>query len=1008
MVELSRSWRANHSVEERKAFLAAVINSIPTPVLVKDDQHTYLAVNDAFTAFFHRDAKEIIGRNDYDFFSSEDAKFYQDTDRDALGKGCVIEYEHAYAINESIQWMLVRKSPLIAPDGERFVVLVLVNVTERREAERALRQSEMRFRRLTNLSADWYWEQDEYLRFTFHSLEVEANSGHPGHTSLGLTRWDHPGIDPNGADWAAHQATCRAHRPFRDFIYRRLGQDGRARWLSVSGEPVFDANGTFLGYQGVGRDVTEDKRAAQELERSKDLYAALSQTNRAIIHIREPQALFAEVCRVAVQFGHFRLVWIGFLDADTGWVRCAAIDGPASHGYPPLRVSVNPEVPEGGGYSSAVLRENQPYIVNDYFADPRIAPWAEVARATGVKSMAALPLRKDGRCIGVLSLYGDEVGFFTDELVGLLNEMADNLSFALTNLEHESQRDSAQRALKESEQRFRHLAANIPQVFWVAEPGYGRILYVSPAYEKVWGRSIETLLARADDWRQAIHPGDRARVEEALLAPEPHGFDHEYRILQADGSVHWIHDRAFPIVGDNGDVILMTGIAEDITVRRKAEDQLLFLAHHDKLTGLPNRVLFYDRLQQSLAQARRHKSSVAVIFLDLDHFKLVNDTAGHAAGDRLLQQVSHRFREAVRSGDTVGRLGGDEFALILSELNNSKEADAAAQKLMRVLDEPFEVDGNEVFVTASAGISLFPVDGEDPDTLIKHADTAMYRAKEAGRTNHQFYKPEMNARATERMSLESMLRRALDRDEFVLHYQPKVSFASGEITGVEALLRWNHPELGMVAPGRFVPILEDNGLIVQVGSWVLSEVCRQLKDWNALGLSPSVAVNLSGRQLQHKEFERSINRIFVDAVVDPRHIELEITESVLMRNPEHAAHVLESLKTLGLRLSVDDFGTGYSSLSYLKRFPLDALKIDRSFVQDLVTGSGDAAIVQAIIALAQTLKLKTVAEGIENQAQFALLSALQCDEYQGYYFSRPGCAADISKLLLVQRLNRAA
>jgi EAL domain-containing protein (putative c-di-GMP-specific phosphodiesterase class I) len=266
----------------------------------------------------------------------------------------------------------------------------------------------------------------------------------------------------------------------------------------------------------------------------------------------------------------------------------------------------------------------------------------------------------------------------------------------------------------------------------------------------------------------------------------------------------------------------------------------------------------------------------------------------------------------------------------------------------------------------------------------------------------------MNARATERMSLESMLRRALDRDEFVLHYQPKVSFASGEITGVEALLRWNHPELGMVAPGRFVPILEDNGLIVQVGSWVLSEVCRQLKDWNALGLSPSVAVNLSGRQLQHKEFERSINRIFVDAVVDPRHIELEITESVLMRNPEHAAHVLESLKTLGLRLSVDDFGTGYSSLSYLKRFPLDALKIDRSFVQDLVTGSGDAAIVQAIIALAQTLKLKTVAEGIENQAQFALLSALQCDEYQGYYFSRPGCAADISKLLLVQRLNRAA
>jgi len=1008
MVQRTRSWHANHSVEERKSFLAALINAIPTPVLVKDESHVYLAVNDAFQAFFHRSTEEIIGKNDFDFFSFADAKFYQDTDRDALEKGCVIEYEHAYTIQETVQWMLVRKSPLTAPDGERFVVLVLINVSERLEAERALRQSEMRFRRLTNLSADWYWEQDEQLRFTFLSPGVEANAGQSGHSSLGLTRWDHPGIDAGAADWERHQVNCRAHQPFRDFIYRRVGHDGRARWLSVSGQPIFEPNGAFLGYQGVGRDVSEEKHAAQELQRSKDLYAALSQTNRAIIHIREPQALFAEVSRVAVEFGHFRLVWIGFLDEQTGWVKCAAIAGPASDGYPALRISVDPELPEGGGYASAVLREDRPYIVNDYFADPRIAPWAEIARATGVQSMAALPLRTDGRCVGVLSLYGDEVGFFTDALVELLKEMADNLSFAITNLHHRSQRESVQRALKESEQRFRHLAANIPQVFWVAAPGYQQILYVSPAYEKVWGRSIESLLAHADDWRNAIHPCDRARVEQVLQARQPHGFDHEYRIEHADGSVHWIHDRAFPIFGDNGAVILMTGIAEDITVRKESEERLLFLAHYDSLSGLPNRILFYDRLQQSLALARRRQYCVAVIFLDLDHFKLVNDTAGHAAGDRLLQQVSQRLKEAVRSADTVGRFGGDEFALMLCELDGPKAAEMVAQKLMHVLNKPFELNGREVFVTASAGISLFPLDGDDPDTLIKHADTAMYRAKEAGRTNYQFFKTEMNAVGAERVSLESQLRRALERDEFVLHYQPKVSFASGKITGVEALLRWNHPELGMVAPGRFVPILEDNGLIVPVGAWVLSEVCRQLKHWNELGLSLCVAVNLSSRQLQHKEFERSVNEILRDAAIDPRQIELEITESVLMRNPEHAAQVLESLKTLGLRLSVDDFGTGYSSLSYLKRFPLDALKIDRSFVQDLINGSGDAAIVQAIVALAQTLKLKTVAEGIESQAQFALLKALQCNEYQGYYFSRPVCAADTSTLLLQQPLDRAA
>jgi diguanylate cyclase (GGDEF)-like protein len=505
-----------------------------------------------------------------------------------------------------------------------------------------------------------------------------------------------------------------------------------------------------------------------------------------------------------------------------------------------------------------------------------------------------------------------------------------------------------------------------------------------------------------------VHPDDRDRIGHASAEAKPAGFDEEYRILHSDGQVRWIHDRAFPILNEQGEVALLTGIAEDITARKEAEDKLLFLAHHDTLTSLPNRALYQDRLQQAVVQARRARYNVAVVFLDLDHFKLINDTLGHAAGDRLLHQVGLRLKGALRAVDTVGRLGGDEFALVLSELCGPADAEAAVQKLLLRLQEPFDMEGHEVFVTASAGISLYPSDSEQPDALVKYADTAMYRAKELGRTNFQFYNAEMNAKAVERMTLEGQLRRALERGEFALHYQPKVCFRTGAVTGVEALLRWNHPELGMVSPARFISILEDNGLIVPVGEWVLSEVCTQINAWQECGMPISVALNLSGRQLQHKDLERSFNRILLETEVDPHQIELEITESVLMRDAQHAGQVLARLKDLGMRLAIDDFGTGYSSLNYLKRFPLDALKIDRTFVQDLITDADDVAIVEAIVALARTLRLTTIAEGIEGMSQFALLRALGCDEYQGYHFSRPVPADQIPPLVNARVTSLAA
>ena len=433
---------------------------------------------------------------------------------------------------------------------------------------------------------------------------------------------------------------------------------------------------------------------------------------------------------------------------------------------------------------------------------------------------------------------------------------------------------------------------------------------------------------------------------------------------------------------------------------RASEEQLRQLAHYDNLTGLPNRVLYLDRLHQALSQARRNRWTMAVMFLDLDRFKNVNDTLGHGAGDLLLRQVSERLAGCVRSGDTVGRLSGDEFAVVLSTLAHPDDAGLVAQKMMAVLSRPFDLAGKEVFASASIGITLYPADSTDQEALLRNADTAMYRAKEMGRNRIQFYTPEMNARAMEKLNLENSLRHALQRSEFLLYYQPKASLANGEVTGVEALLRWQHPELGMMFPADFIPMLEETGLIIPAGEWVIRTACAQIRAWQKAGIRPvPVAVNLSARQFQASELGATIARILEEEGIEHHLLELEITESCIVNNTEEAARTLEFLNSLGVRVAIDDFGTGYSSLSYLKRFPLDALKIDSSFVRDITTDPDDAAITKAIITMAHSLELAVIAEGVETEQQLNFLNANGCDEIQGYYFSRALSAADCTEWL---------
>src|ERR1700722_9912892 len=471
-------------------------------------------------------------------------------------------------------------------------------------------------------------------------------------------------------------------------------------------------------------------------------------------------------------------------------------------------------------------------------------------------------------------------------------------------------------------------------------------------------------------------------------------------LLRRDGSESPIEDSAAPIHDRTGLVTGAVIVFHDVTATRAMSLQMAYSAQHDFVTGLPNRVLLDDRISQSITLARRQDRAIAVLFLDLDHFKYINDSLGHAIGDQLLQCVSERLQASVRCSDTVSRQGGDEFVILLSEIAYPKDAATSARKILRSLSAPCSIAGHDLHIDGSIGISIYPADGGDAETLIKNADTAMYHAKEQGRNNFQFFAAEMNLKSVQRQSLESGLRRALERDEFLLHYQPKVDLVTGEITGVEALIRWQHPDLGLVPPSQFVPIAEDCGLILPIGRWVLREACQQAHKWETAGLPfKRISVNVSASEFRGKRFFEGVATILTETGFDPHRLDLELTEGVLMSNAKSTGAILQALKSMGVHLAVDAFGTGYSSLSYLRQFPIDVLKIDQSFVRQITADPDDSTIVSAIIDMGKNLKQRVIAEGIETQAQLAFLQAHYCAEGQGYFFSRPLPATEFAHLL---------
>ncbi len=496
--------------------------------------------------------------------------------------------------------------------------------------------------------------------------------------------------------------------------------------------------------------------------------------------------------------------------------------------------------------------------------------------------------------------------------------------------------------------------------------------------------------------QSAANPAQRAMVENRIV-----GLDADSVLVRRDGSELGIEDSAAPIHNREGKVTGAVIVFHDVTESRGMALKMSHLAQHDVLTGLPNRALLTERFNHAIGRAQRHHKQIALLFLDLDYFKNINDTLGHVIGDQLLLSVASRLVECVRATDIVCRQGGDEFVILLTEIEQPQDAAIVAEKLLTTFTNPHFVGEHELHIALSIGISIYPEDGNNVNDVIRNADTAMYHAKASGRNNYQFFREDMNARAVNRTFVENSLHRALKQEEFHLHYQPKIDLATGAITGAEALIRWQDPYRGLIFPGQFIAIAEECGLIVSIGRWVLREACRQVQGWIESGLpAVPVAVNISALEFEHKNFLENVALILKETGLAPRYLELELTESVLMRNAESSTSVLEALKSMGVRMAIDDFGTGYSSLSYLKRFPVGTLKIDQSFVRNIETGADDAIIVSAMIGMGRNLHRHVIAEGVETPGQLAYLRDKQCDEGQGFLFSHPLAAEDFSALLV--------
>lgn len=760
----------------------------------------------------------------------------------------------------------------------------------------------------------------------------------------------------------------------------------------------FDVDGTILVHS-VLRDVTERREAERQLVKVKDAYAALSQTNQLINKCSNRDQLFQQTCEIAVQYAHLQLAWIGMVDSSREDVALVARAGEAVTYTEDLHVSVNPDSDLSKGPAGRAILTGAPVITNNLWRSEGFQAWKDRLTAHHIQSWAGFPLFCEKQVVGALTLYSGDPQFFTSEVTELLREMSDDLSMALDQLALR-----AKQVALESELKNLRTAVEQSPVTVVISDTSGLIQYVNPAFTTTSGYTAEEALGKN---ARLLKSGETSQEEYAFMwqrLVRGESWTGQFHNKRKDGSLYWEEAVISPVKESEGVITHFIAVKQDVTARREAEAKAHFLAFHDPLTELPNRVVAKSEMAEAMRIADRSGGKAALLFVDVDNFKRVNDSLGHAVGDRLLQALVDRLTSCMRQGDALSRISGDEFLIVTRAIHGPEAVAGIAERIRKSLSSPLIVDGMDIATTVSIGAALYPDDGLTFDELHRQSDLAMYCAKKEGRDAFRIYTRSMENDAHEYVLTLNGLRRALERGEFVLHYQPQVHLKTGEIQAVEALIRWNHPELGLVPPGRFIPIAEDSGLIIEIGKWVVQESCRQAARWRDCGLSDlRVATNISALQLRRGEFEHVVSAALRDSNINPGALEIELTESALIHDDASVALLLKVLKQIGVRVTLDDFGTGYSNFVYLRRFNLDCLKIDQSFIRNLTSSKGDVAIVRSIVQLARNFDLETVAEGVENEESLKVLRRTGCDLAQGFLLAKPMPAEAILDFALKHR-----
>ncbi len=964
--EVARLERLNRDWQE-------LFDAMADPIMQHDGDYRIVRSNRAYAARAGRAAGDLVGRPYWEAFPRQHGPL--PGCRAALERG--LEKTEEQFVLPSGEVFVSRSYPLRDYGGRvRGGIHLFEDVTERWKTTQALDAAERRLRTIVETESDGivvvamdgkilYANPATADLLGRQSDELVGNSLGLPLTGEGTNELDvlRPGLPPAVAEMRTSA----------------LEWGGQAAYLIVL------------------HDITLRRLGERRLHRINRTYAVLSACDHTLVTARDETALYQGFCDHLVDTGGYRFAWVGQRRDDAAKSIAPVAAAGRGKDYLEQVQFTWGENRWGTDPAGEAIRTGMSIVIPDLSKDPRTLLWRPEALARKFLTAIGLPVYLEQEVVGALCIYADSPGLFDREEVALLEELAADLSFGLHTLRARAARAEAEATLQ-IRNRAIEASLNGIVIFEADRPG-PPVLDVNPAFTRITGYTAQEVIGKPIDllFRGDIDQPELANVEGAFTyGRETTALLRNYR---KDGSLFWNELHIAPVLDDSGLATHFVGIINDLTEHKRYEEQLEFQAQHDALTGLPNRLLMQDRLGQAVGLAGRLERSVAVLFLDLDHFKDINDSLGHAVGDQVLKEVATRFQQCAQAGETVARYGGDEYVIILPEVDSPLEASRAGERFLATLTRSMDINGHDLQLTASVGAAIHPRDGAEPETLLRNADAAMYQAKELGRDRFQFYTSELNVRLKKRLQMRNQLRRALDRAELVLHFQPQVDLRTGAIVGFEALVRLK-PGKHLIYPDRFIVLAEERGLIERLGNWVLRAACAQAKRWQTAGLPPvTMAVNLSPRQLSEPGLMKTVEQALEECGLEPRFLELELTENAVAQAPQEMGRRLQALKRIGVLLAIDDFGTGYSSLSYLTHFPFDKLKIDRSFVKGIATSPQAEGVAASIITMAHNMHMKVIAEGCETPQQAAFLDDHGCDQLQGFFFSRPLSAANATRLL---------